>query len=563
MKKGLITILMLFLATHLFGQNSWNFSWKLDQQPFQDPQAGSEMGIVKAGFDTDEDGWGEFICAYTDKDSNYVLMYEASANNTYDLVWFWRYPVPANTFAGIVVGDMDNNGIVEILTTMPSVVSTENPNPSRLWVFEWSGVQGENKYGVYSGDEFTPTSEWNFDVDDNIDLRPYSLTIEDIDWDGANELIVGVRAGDRGREVIVANVLGEFTSLGAWTIEYHVPGLSGGALYNVTTGDLDNDGNREIHAAIWNLFSLLIIESTGPDTYNVEVEHNAIFKDSGIDHGALDAVRVADANGDGINELYYASMQSENMLFMITNISDVSTIDTADVVNFYTIPVKEGTLGRLRTLYIDDPDEDGNIDLMIGGERSGQVFDLEYKGSGDPTDSANWELNIAYDLFEHTGLTPQDTVTIGPRIFYGHPAGDMDQDGFNEYVFVNYSADLDISDDDGYVWVIEADNTTGISAEQSIIPENMLLKQNYPNPFNPATTIEFVIPKQKYVTLNVYNSLGQHIAQLMDANMAAGSHQIKFDATDLPTGNYFVQLKTKNKNGHFDFIQTRKITLLK
>lgn len=120
----------------------------------------------------------------------------------------------------------------------------------------------------------------------------------------------------------------KFSSLRAWNVEYDLPALSGGALYNVTTGDLDNDGNREILVAIWNLFSLMIIECTGPNTYEVQVEHNALFSASGIDHGALDAVRVADANGDGINELYYASMESENMLFMITNINDVSTIDT-------------------------------------------------------------------------------------------------------------------------------------------------------------------------------------------------------------------------------------------
>ncbi|MCA9732358.1 MAG: T9SS type A sorting domain-containing protein [Deferribacteres bacterium] len=563
MKKILLTAVVFVFTSSIYAQNPWNFSWKMDQQPFTPPAAGSEMGIVKAGFDTDEDGWGEFVCAYTDKDSNYVLMYEATADNSFELVWYWRYPVPANTFAGIVVGDMDNNGVVEIITTMPSVVSSENPNPSRLWVFEWNGVQGENKYGVYNGDEFTPTSEWNFNLEDNIDFRPYSLTVEDIDLDGTNELIVGVRQGDRGREVLVADVIGEFSSLGAWNVEYDLPALSGGALYNVTTGDLDNDGNREILVAIWNLFSLMIIECTGPNTYEVQVEHNALFSASGIDHGALDAVRVADANGDGINELYYASMESENMLFMITNINDVSTIDTTDIVKFFSIPGKEGTDNRLRTLYIDDPDGDGNIDLMIGGERSGQVYDLEYKGAGDPSDSTSWELTIAFDLFDYTGFAPLDSVTIGPRVFYGHPAGDMDQDGLNEYVFVNYSADLDVTDKDGYVWVIEADEETGVAAHDVEIPQSSKLLQNYPNPFNPETTIEFALDQQKHVTIKVYNSLGQFVSTLLDNEITAGSHKIKFDAADLPTGNYFVQLVTKNKRGMTDFMQTRKITLLK
>ena len=79
------------------------------------------MAIVKAGFDTDQDGWGEFLCAWTDLDSNYTLMYEATGDNTYELVWSFLHPVPANTFAGIVVGDIDNNDIVEIIITSPYI----------------------------------------------------------------------------------------------------------------------------------------------------------------------------------------------------------------------------------------------------------------------------------------------------------------------------------------------------------------------------------------------------------------------------------------------------------
>lgn len=561
MKKVLVTILLFCCFAGLNAQNTWNFAWKMDQQPFQPVAAGSEMGIVKSGFDTDQDGWGEFICAYTDKDSNYVMMYEASADNTYDLVWYWMYPVPANTFAGIAVGDLDNNGVVEIVTTMPSVYLTDSPNPPRLWVFEWNGVQGENKYGIYSGEDFTPNNEWNFDLDDNIDYRPYSLNIEDIDGDGTNELIAGIRQSDQGREVIVANFFGQFAGLGAWNVEYRLNGLSGGSLYNVTTGDLDGDGKREIYATIWNLFSFLAIEATGPDTYEVQVEHNAIFSSTGVDHGALDAVRVADVNEDGVNELYYASTESVNELYIVTGISDISTIDTVDFKKFYTIPRVEGTEGKLRTLYIDDPDQDGNMDLMIGGERNGQIFDLEYKGEGDPADSSSWELTVAFDIFQYTG---SDAVSLTPRLFYGCPAGDMDQDGLMEYVFVNYSADLGVTDKDAYVWVIEADKTaTGVTETGISVPGDIALLPNYPNPFNPSTTIEYVIPQQKFVSIKVYNALGQHVAGLVEDYMPAGTHKIQFEAGNIPSGYYFVQLKTKNQSGLVDFIQSRKITLVK
>ena len=454
MKKNLLFFFVLFITFTLSAQNNWNLVWSLHEKPFQPPQIGSEMGIVKAGFDTDEDGWGEFLCAYTDLDSNYLLMYEASGDNTYDLVWHFRYPLQANSFAGIAVGDIDNNGKVDILTTMPSVVSTSTPNPPRLWVFEWSGVQGENKYGNYTTGDPGPTYAWNFEVADNIDLRPYSLTIEDIDNDGYTELIAGIRQGDRGREVIVASVFGELSGFGSWIIEYNLQGLTGGSLYSVTTGDLDNDRNREIYALIWDFFTLRIIECTGVDTYELVTSLDRVFYDTSIDYGALDAVQVGDVNGDGVNELYIAGTEPPNTMFIITNISDVSTITAEDIKPFYSMPVKSE--GKLRTLWITDPDMDGKADLMIGGERNGQIFDMEYKGEGDPADSASWDLYIPFDIFEYSGFAPTDNPTISPRMFYGHPAEDMDGDGLNEYVFVNYSSDFNVWAGDGYVWILEA-----------------------------------------------------------------------------------------------------------
>jgi len=103
-----VLLLFVLFSTLTFAQSNWNMVWKLSQKPFMDPQIGSEMAIVKAGFDTDQDGWGEFLCAWTDLDKNFILMYEASADNTYDLVWYWQYPVAANTFAGVAVGDIDD-----------------------------------------------------------------------------------------------------------------------------------------------------------------------------------------------------------------------------------------------------------------------------------------------------------------------------------------------------------------------------------------------------------------------------------------------------------------------
>jgi uncharacterized delta-60 repeat protein len=72
------------------------------------------------------------------------------------------------------------------------------------------------------------------------------------------------------------------------------------------------------------------------------------------------------------------------------------------------------------------------------------------------------------------------------------------------------------------------------------------LSQNYPNPFNPATQISYSIPKDGYVSLKVYNTLGQEVANLVNELVKAGNHQVKFSAKDgkLSSGVYYYRIET-------------------
>lgn len=86
---------------------------------------------------------------------------------------------------------------------------------------------------------------------------------------------------------------------------------------------------------------------------------------------------------------------------------------------------------------------------------------------------------------------------------------------------------------------------TSVASERiAANPESYALMQNYPNPFNPTTVIEYSIPQSEFVTLRVYNVLGQQVETLVQQAQSPGTYRIQFDASRLTTGVYFYRLQT-------------------
>ncbi|MFA5803297.1 MAG: T9SS type A sorting domain-containing protein [Melioribacteraceae bacterium] len=74
------------------------------------------------------------------------------------------------------------------------------------------------------------------------------------------------------------------------------------------------------------------------------------------------------------------------------------------------------------------------------------------------------------------------------------------------------------------------------------LPTGYDLSQNYPNPFNPTTNIKFSIPEQGFVSLKIYNTLGQEVATLLNEYKSAGTYQVDFNASKLSSGMYVYTL---------------------
>lgn len=97
----------------------------------------------------------------------------------------------------------------------------------------------------------------------------------------------------------------------------------------------------------------------------------------------------------------------------------------------------------------------------------------------------------------------------------------------------------------------------GVESEEPAIPSTPALYQNFPNPFNPVTTISFYLPEKTDAEVVIFNGIGEMIKSFRYQSARQGTHTLEWNASDLPSGIYFYQLKTDH------FIQTRKMILVK
>jgi hypothetical protein len=104
------------------------------------------------------------------------------------------------------------------------------------------------------------------------------------------------------------------------------------------------------------------------------------------------------------------------------------------------------------------------------------------------------------------------------------------------------------------IGVTEANSTEG----ETTIPSVFALYPNYPNPFADRTTLTFDLPTSAAASLTVYNVLGQRVAVLLDGEtLEAGVHEVAFDASNLTTGTYIVQLRAR------DYVGAQRITVVR
>lgn len=373
--------------------------------------------------------------------------------------------------------------------------------------------------------------------------------LDDLDGDGDLEIV----ATSYSYEIMAVHHDG--TSIDNYPVIVDGGRMSTG----VAIADMDGDGSKDIVIGTWS-DSIFVYNLTGQllDGFPVDLISNA----------AASPV-VADIDGNGTLEIlcgqdagkFYA-IANDGTVLWVHQVSSASIRTSAAVCDF------EGD-GFLEIIYTA---LDGTINV------------LDYEGNS----LSGWPQNLGGSCSSSPVIADLDgdevpEIIVGSNsghLFAFHPDGssldlfplelsgpvqgtptvtDLTQDGTLEIV-VGTDHDLTIINlktpsDVGACWSTARGNNqrtgyyTGqvLSVEDIEIPETLQMKQNYPNPFNPTTMIEFGIPANSFVTLKIYDILGQEVNSLVQADLVPGTYRYEWNGTDasskqVESGIYFARI---------------------
>ncbi len=214
-----------------------------------------------------------------------------------------------------------------------------------------------------------------------------------------------------------------------------------------------------------------------------------------------------------------------------------------------------------------DPNDDDIVYVTLYGFGTGHVF--KSTNSGDTWTDISDNLPDVPTPAVIVDMNNSNHVYIGTDIgvFVSTDGGGNWQDFNDGLPDAVQGMDLNITYTNNVIRVMTHGNggyerkllsqlPPGLEPDPPVV-SSFKLEQNYPNPFNPSTTISWQLPVDAFVSLKVYDILGNEVASLMNEEKPAGIYAVEFDASTLSSGTYFYRLEAGN------FVETRKMILLK
>jgi hypothetical protein len=200
-----------------------------------------------------------------------------------------------------------------------------------------------------------------------------------------------------------------------------------------------------------------------------------------------------------------------------------------------------------------------SVDVPFSQLISGSWNDINMQGANVPI-TAGTDFHIVIEVNGVSGDTLEIQLDDGfsPTNRSSSYRNGLNGLGWYNRADTNYGAGKAISYENLFITAsITAPTSVENTTTQSKAPLQYGLEQNYPNPFNPSTTIRFKMPSKGFATLKVYDMIGREVRTLVSGLQEAGAHDVKFDASNLPSGVYFYRINTGA------FAETKKLILIK
>ncbi|MFI5236405.1 MAG: T9SS type A sorting domain-containing protein [Ignavibacteriales bacterium] len=238
--------------------------------------------------------------------------------------------------------------------------------------------------------------------------------------------------------------------------------------------------------------------------------------------------------------------QPTDVVFQVDVNGAISAINSLPFPVINTVHVAGGT-SPLQWPDLGWPD--GQIDRMI------PLYDDGSHGDETPGDLV-FTTTVTFPAYTTFEVQYKFGVNYGDAVNNGGGNDNENAIGANHVIHL-FSTAWNCTTLDTFGIMGPKDFVTDVEPVPTTLPTAYSLEQNYPNPFNPATMINFSIPVGGFVSLDVFNSIGQKIATLLNEDKPAGTYQVDFSAANLSSGIYFYKISSGN------FTETRKMILMK
>ena len=510
-------------------------------------------------YDFDNDGYGDFVVSssYAGQYCNGVYHYEAASNDSIDIRWvytFYDLSCDYDAYSSVAVGDLDgdnNKEIISLVDTSPGI-SGQNG----LQVFEWS----PDSMSFLSSPSYT----WDMGLDSVWEAA--QILVEDLDGDDKDEVIISIMDGPWAQlgiggssrlmifelDTIVFDTtynddetINTINDSAIFTIEFEDSSWTNWSGYNISTGDLDNDGLTEIYTVAFDFYHVIVFENTLANEY--EYQTDFYVSSEAFEYGNQSII-ITDINRDGINELFAATSGTKDgetllapgKLYGAGDINDVSLLTFSDFNYFASYQ------GGLRQIATGDADNDGNSNLYLAGHYDESLYDWEFVGQ-DPVDVSNYTERVIFmdDTTDDGGFGLDQGKVRVAKVF----AGDLDNDEVGDLVFSSAS----FAADKPHIFFLEHSGILNVEFEEKTIPGQISILQNYPNPFNSTTKFIYTINSPGIVSLKIYNVMGKLVRTIFQEYKEEGTFEVHWNGLDdnhqnISSGIYFYRFSMEGKS---------------